>query len=205
MSFGTVIDSLSVGFNPADILLAGGNIYVGKQSFTFENSLAIINTSNQVNKIFFPGPPVSIAINSGKVYVSTFGYKKLFVVDASSAQLVDSISAPVTQAGIGYLASGSANTMYVLGTDTAFQYMEGKTIYKVDLVNKTIDGSFNITTTGSDVIYGIDYDAVENKIYTAISKGNNNGEVRVYNPAGTLLKTYSDIGGKYPRRFAFKY
>jgi hypothetical protein len=126
-------------------------------------------------------------------------------VDASTSQLVDSISTPVSQAGIGYLASGSANTMYVLGTDTAFQYMEGKTIYKIDLVSKTIDGSFSVTTTGSDVIYGIDYDAVENKIYTAIAKGNNNGEVRVYDPSGTLLKTYSDIGGKYPRRFAFKY
>jgi YVTN family beta-propeller protein len=53
MNFGAVIDSLSVGFNPADILLAGGNVYVGKQSFTFENSLAIINSSNQVIKYSF--------------------------------------------------------------------------------------------------------------------------------------------------------
>lgn len=205
MNFGTVIDSLSVGFNPADILFAGGNVFVGKQSFTFENSLAIINSSNQVNKLFFQGPPVSIALNSVKVYISTFGYKKIFAVDASTAQLVDSINTPVTQAGIGYLASGSVNTMYVLGTDTAFQYMEGKSVYKVDLVNKTIDPGFSISVTGTDVIYGIDYDAVENRIYTAIAKGNNNGEVRVYDPSGTLLKTYSDIGGKYPRRFAFKY
>ena len=205
MNFGTVIDSISVGFNPGDILFAGGNVFVGKQSFTSENSLAVINSSNQVSKLFFQGPPVSIALNSDKIFVSTFGYKKLFVVDAASAQIVDSISMPVTQAGIGYLASGSANTMYVLGTDTAFQYMEGKSIYKVDLVNKTIDPGFNVSVTGTDVIYGIDYDAVENKIYIAIAKGNNNGEVRVYDTSGTLYKSYPDIGGKYPRRFAFKH
>ena len=205
MNFGTVIDSLSVGFNPADILFAGGNVFVGKQTFTFENSLAVINASNQVSKIFFQGPPVSIALNSGKVYVSTFGYKKIFVVDASTALVVDSISTSVSQAGIGYLASGSAGTLYVLGTDTALQYMQGVSMYKVDLVNKTIDPGFNVSVTGTDVIYGIDYDAVENKIYMAIAKGNINGEVRVYDPSGTLLKTYTDIGGKYPRRFAFKY
>lgn len=205
MNFGTVIDSLSVGFNPADILFAGGNVFVGKQTFTFENSLAVINASNQVSKIFFQGPPVSVALNSGKVYVSTFGYKKIFVVDASTALVVDSISTSVSQAGIGYLASGSAGTLYVLGTDTALQYMQGVSMYKVDLVNKTIDPGFNVSVTGTDVIYGIDYDAVENKIYTAIAKGNINGEVRVYDPSGTLLKTHTDIGGKYPRRFAFKY
>jgi YVTN family beta-propeller protein len=205
MNFNTVVDSISVGFNPADILYSGGNIFVGKQTYTFENSLAVINSSHQVNKIFFPGAPVSIALNSGKVYISTFGYRKLFVVDASTAQVTDSISMPVTQAGIGYLASGSANTMYVLGTDTAFQYMQGVSIYKVDLLSKTIDAGFTVNVTGTDVIYGIDYDAVENKIYTAIAKGNANGEVRVYSTSGTLLKTYGDIGGKYPRRFAFKY
>jgi len=205
MNFNTVVDSISVGFNPADILYSSGNIFVGKQTYTFENSLAVINSTNQVNKLFFQGPPVSIALNSGNVYVSTFGYKKLFVVDASTALVTDSISMPVTQAGIGYLASGSTNTMYVLGTDTAFQYMQGVSIYKVDLVSKTIDPGFNVSVTGTDVIYGIDYDAVENKIYIAIAKGNNNGEVRVYDPSGTLLKTYTDIGGKYPRRFAFKY
>ncbi len=205
MNFSNVVDSISVGFNPADILFAGGNVFVGKQTFTFENSLAVINSTNQVSKIFFQGPPVSIALNSGKVYVSTFGYKKLFVVDVSTAQVTDSISMPVTQAGIGYLASGSANTMYVLGTDTAFQYMQGVSIYKVDLVSKTFDAGFTVNVTGTDVIYGIDYDAVENKIYTAIAKGNANGEVRVYSTSGALLKTYSDIGGKYPRRFAFKY
>ncbi len=205
MNFNTVVDSISVGFNPADILFANGNVFVCKQAFTFENSLAVINSTNQVSKIFFQGPPVSIALNSGKVYVSTFGYKKLFVVDASTAQLVDSISTSVSQAGIGYLASGSAGTLYMLGTDTAFQYMQGVSIYRVDLVSKTIDPGFNVSVTGTDVIYGIDYDAVENKIYIAIAKGNANGEVRIYSTSGVLLKTYSDIGGKYPRRFAFKY
>lgn len=205
MNFNTIVDTISVGVNPADILLAGGNIFVSKQSYAFEKSLAVINSNNQVNKIFFPGAPVSVAVNSDKVYVSTYGYKKLFVINASSAIVVDSIDlSAVTQPGIGYLASGSNNVMYVLGTDTAFQYNLGKSIYKVDLISKTIDNSFTINFGGTDDIYGIDYDAVENKIYAANSRsGSVNGEVRVYSTSGTLLKSY-EIGGKFPRRFAFK-
>lgn len=206
MNFNTLVDSISVGFNPADILFAGGNVFVGKQSYAFEKSLAIINSNNQVSKIFFEGAPVSIAHNSGKIYVSTYSYKKLFVVDASTAQVTDSIDISIPQAGTGYVVSGDSRTLYVLGTDTAFQYNLGKSIYKVDLVSKSIDPSFTINFTGFDDIYGIDYDAVESKIYVANSKGGSvNGEVRVYNISGVLLKIYSDIGGKFPRRFAFKY
>jgi YVTN family beta-propeller protein len=206
MNFNTLVDSISVGYNPADIIFAGGNVFVGKQSYAFEKSLAVINSNNQVSKIFFEGAPVSIAHNSGKIYVSTYSYKKLFVVDASTAQVTDSIDISIPQAGTGYVVSGDSRTLYVLGTDTAFQYNLGKSIYKVDLVSKSIDPSFTINFTGFDDIYGIDYDAVESKIYVANSKGGSvNGEVRVYNTSGVLLKTYSDIGGKFPRRFAFKY
>lgn len=205
MNFNTVTDSISVGSNPADILFAGGNVFVAKQSYASEKSLAVIKPNNQVSKIFFSGVPVSIAVNTEKVYVSTYGYKKIFAVNASTAQIIDSIDmSSVTQAGIGYLASGSTGVMYVLGTDTAFQYNLGKSIYKVNLLNKTIEAGFTINFTGSDDIYGIDYDAVENKIYVANSRGmGGNGEVRVYSTSGTLLKSY-EIGGKYPRRFAFK-
>lgn len=206
-NFNTIVDSILVGFNPSDLIVAENNIFVCKQSYAFEKSLAIIQLTlpHQVSKIFFQGPPVSIALNSGKVYVSTYGYKKLFAVDASTAQIVDSINMPVTQAGIGYLVSGISGVMYVLGTDTAFQYNLGKSIYKVDLVTGTIDPAFTINFTGVDDIYGIDYDDVENKIYVANSKGGTvNGEVRVYSTSGVLLKTYPDIGGKFPRRFAFK-
>lgn len=203
MNLNTVVDSILVGSNPADILYSGGNVFVGKQAYTFENSLAVINSSNQVSKLFFQGPPVSIALNSNKIYVSTFGYKKIFAVDASTAAITDSIDMPISQQGLGYLVSGSGSTIYALGTDTAFQYMQGIVIHKVDVVSKTIDPSFTVSVTGTDVIYGIDYDEVENKIYTAIAKGGSDGEVRVYDTNGTLLKTYN-IAGKFPRRFAFK-
>lgn len=206
MNFNTLVDSISVGFNPADILYAGGNVFVGKQSYAFEKSLAVINSNNQVSKIFFEGAPVSIAHNSGKIYVSTYSYKKLFVLDAATAQVTDSIDVSIPEAGTGHLVSGDSRTLYVLGTDTVFQYNLGKSIYKVDIVSKSIDPGFTINFTGFDDIYGIDYDPVESKIYVANSKnGSVNGEVRVYNTSGALLKTYSDIGGKFPRRFAFKY
>jgi YVTN family beta-propeller protein len=206
-NFNPIVDSIPVGFNPADIVFAGNYLFVAKQSYAPEKSLALIlnEVSNPVTKIFFGGVPVSVAVNSDKVYVSTYSYKKLFALDAFTGQIVDSIDMPIAELGTGYLASGSSGTMYVLGTDTAFQYNLGKSIYKVDLITKAIDPSFTINFTGTDDIYGFDYDDVENSLYVANSKGGTvNGEVRVYNPSGTLLKTYADIGGKYPRRFAFK-
>lgn len=201
-----ILDTVGVGLNPADVVQASGKIYVSKQSYTSENSIAIINESNnQVSKIFFQNPPVSVAANSGKVFVSVYGSKTMYIIDQVSNQVTDSVSIGTQFFGIGDLRTGDSRTIYAVGADTSFFQSVGKEIYKYDIINKS--SSKIIPYPGSNTnIYGLSFDAVGNKLYIADAKtGTTNGEVRVYDSGGALLKTYADIGGKFPKRFAFKY
>ena len=204
-----VLDSIPVGLNPADIISSSGKIYVTKQSYTTENSLAVIDESNnQVNKVFFNSPPISVASNLGNIYVSGYASKKIYVVNnAFPPVLTDSISVTIPEVAIGSIVAGDSHSLYVLGVqDTAFGYSTGKSVYKIDLTTKTVVPGFSIQFTGSNDAYGITYEPNENKIYIANSKGGlNNGEVRIYNSNGDSLKTYPDIGGKFPKKIAFKY
>lgn len=204
-----VLDSVSVGLNPADIVQNSGKIYVTKQSYTSENSLAVINeTNNQVSKVFFNSPPISVASISSNIYVSAYAIKKIYILNnAFPPVLTDSISVQIPEVAIGSVVAGDSHSLYVLGVpDTAFAYSTGKSVYKIDLATKTIVSGFSIQFTGMYDAYGITYEPNENKIYIANSKGGSvNGEVRVYDVNGTLLNTYSDIGGKFPKRIAFKY
>jgi len=201
-----VLDSASVGLNPADIVKASGKVYISKQSYTSENSIAIINESNnQVSKIFFSNPPISIAANSGKVFVSVYGSKTLYIIDQGTNQLTDSVTINTQFFGLGDLTAGDSRTIYAVGADTSFFQSIGKEIYKYDIVNKSSTKIIPYSGNSTN-IYGLSFDAVSNKLYIADAKnGSVNGEVRIYNTSGTLLKTYADIGGKFPKRFAFKY
>lgn len=204
-----VLDSASVGLNPADIIQSNGKVYVTKQSYTTENSLAVINeTNNQVSKLFFNSPPISITSNSGNVYVSGYASKKIYVVNNNYPPvLTDSISVTIPEIAIGSIVAGDSHSLYVLGvSDTSFGYSTGTSVYKIDLTTKTVVTGFSIQFTGMDHAYGITYEPNENKIYIANDKGGLiNGEVRIYDSSGALLKTYTDIGGKFPKKIAFKY
>ena len=204
-----ILDSVSVGLNPADIIQSNANIYVTKQSYTTEKSLAVINEiNNQVSKLFFNSPPISVASIFGNVYVSAYNSKKIYIVNSTfPPQLIDSISGQIPQVAIGSIAAGDSHSLYVLGVaDTSFGNSIGKSVYKIDIETKTIVPGFSIQFTGMDDAYGITYEPNENKIYIANDKGGLvNGEVRVYNSDGTLIKTYADVGGKFPKKIAFKY
>jgi hypothetical protein len=200
---------LPVGPNPSKIISALHSIYIAKQSFTSENSVAIINYLNDVvTKAYFPGPPVSVAFNEGVVYVSTYAHKKLYVLDSTTTNhILDSIPVNVPSTAIGEIVAGDYQTMYIVGIDdTTYGGYVGKKVYKLNLDTKQIDNSFLIQMLGTDDVYGISYEGtVSNLIYIGNSKGGAiNGDVRVYTTAGTLLKTYS-IGEKYPHKFVFKY
>jgi hypothetical protein len=200
--------SIPVGSSPSKIIFAHDNVFVAKQSYTMENSLAIINPSSlQVNKVFFSSPPVSVESNMGGIYVSTFTSKKLYVLDTNSlTTVIDSVvfSAPqFTNSAIGEVVAGDASTLYVVGLDTSAFYSTGKAVYKVNIPNKSV--SVFINDPAINDIYGIAYDAVNGRVVIADSRfGVENGQVRVYNNDGSIRNNYT-IGGKFPRKIAFKY
>ncbi|RPI17891.1 MAG: hypothetical protein EHM58_07640 [Ignavibacteriae bacterium] len=199
--------TILVGQNPADIIQAQGNLYVAKKSYTSEYSVAAINAfNNEVTKTYFNAPPVSVVYNGGLVYVSTYSLKKLYALDTTSvAAKVDSIDIPVTEPAIGDMVAGDYSTVYVLGvSDTMFASNIGKTVYKVDIANKTLNPIPIITSEPGGDIYGISYDYVNNRIYVTDSRNGSSGQVRIYKPDGTLVKQY-DITGSFPKRVVIKY
>lgn len=202
------VSTVDVGPNPSDAIQAQLRIYVAKASYTTENSVAIVDIFNHsVAKAYFMSPPVSVANNYGGVYVSTYSHKKLYVLDSASSNFIDdSISINIPYPAIGDIISGNYRTLYIVGiADTSFSGYTGKALYKFDLVNRTLDSTFAIISSGSDDIYGVSYDYVSEKIYVANSRsGSNNGQVKVYDTNGALLRSY-EIGNKFPRRFAFKF
>jgi hypothetical protein len=205
-----ILSSIPVGANPADLIFALGRIYVAKASYTTENSLSIIDViSNRVDTVLFNAPPVSVANNTGGLYVSTFTNRKLYIMDSIVATLItDSIDlnnypAFVNDAA-GDILAGDSRTLFVVGVDTVQFTNVGKAVYKLDFVT----GSFTRIIFDPEIsdIYGISYEPVNSLIYIAdVNYPNSHSEIRVYNTTGQLIKTYADIGGSYAKRIVFKY
>ena len=210
LNLNIMVSTLAVGPNPADLIYALGRIYVAKTSYTTENSLSIIDIfSNQVSKIFLNAPPVSAANNTGGVYVSDFTEKKLYVLDTLNAtQIIDSInlaSFPAfTNEASGDILAGDPQTLYIVGVDTVQFSNIGKILYKFNITTRTL--SVLINDPSITDMYGVSYESNNKRIYVADNNGgSSNGEVRVYDINGQFIKNYPDIGGRFPRRFAFKY
>jgi hypothetical protein len=205
-----IVNTYSVGPNPKDAIPVLDRIYISKASYTNENSVGIIDIiSNQVSKVYFPAHPVSVANNTGGIYISTYGWKKLYILDSLVAtDIIDSISVNIPYMAIGDIIPGDGRTLYIVGiSDTVFSSYIGKGLYKFDLLTRTFDPLFStINMNGSDDIYGVAYEQTNKYLYIGNSKGfMGNGTVEVYNAStGALIKTY-DIVGVAPKRFAFKY
>jgi hypothetical protein len=208
LNFNIINDTVNVGPNPSDLVITGSYAFVAKQSYTYENSLAIVHLSdNQVRKVILPGPPAGIGIGENWLCVSTYAYKKIYRFYGDNSQLIDSFAINIAEPAIGQICFCSSGEFYFLGVaDTAYSSNIGKRIYKFNLYTGTIDPGFNISFSGINDAYSIAYSSIEQKLYVLNSKsGQGNGELRVYDNSGTLVKTYPDIGGKYPRRIVFKY
>jgi YVTN family beta-propeller protein len=208
MNFNPIADSISVGPNPSDIVIGSGYLFIAKQSYTFENSLAVINeSSHQVNKLFLIAPPVSVDIVENWVCVSSYWHKMIYRLYGNNGQLIDSIPVAVTEPAIGSVCHGDSRTLFILGvSDTAFGGNIGKSVYKLDLISKALDPNFHIQFSGNDDVYGIAYNNSEKRLYISNSKGGlSNGELKIYDDNGSLVRTYNDVGGKFPKRMVFKY
>lgn len=208
-----VLSTITVGPNPSEITNAGNYVYVSKASYTTQNTFTVldIRNDNAIIQIPFTSTPVSSAAINGKVYVSTYTNKTIYIMnytDTLNPNVVnDSIvlSPQVfTRPASTLIVAADFNTLYVVGADTgAFGYNVGKTVYKIDIPSKSVTQFVDLT--GSDDIYGFDYDKEREYLYIANTKGGlTNGQVIKYDQQGVLVKTY-EIGGKFPRRFAFAY
>jgi hypothetical protein len=211
LNLNILIDAIQVGDSPTELISALQRIYVAKASYTSEFSVAILDVYNptQVSKIFFNAPPISVANNTGGVYVSTYTGKKLYVLDSLIAtQVNDSIDlstfSAFTDEGCGDVLAADSRTMLIVGVDTsAFGYV-GKNLYKYDLV--TLSLTKIIADPEISDIYALAYEPNDRYIYIGDPNGGlNPAEVRVYNTSGTLVRVYPNTGGYYPARFAFKY
>jgi hypothetical protein len=202
-----IIAEYEVGPNPKDPMFAVNHLYVTKASYTTEKSLAIINLiSNQVDKVFLPGAPVSAANQAGGIYISTYGHKKLYVMDSILSDLItDSLTVDIPDAAMGDIISGD-RSLYIVGIpDTSFGGYTGKNLYRYDVALRIIDTSFTIHMTGINDIYGISYDYTTQRIFIANAKGfTSSGEVLIYDRTGKEIKKYTQVGSA-PKRFAFKY
>lgn len=199
-----ITSSIEVGPNPSDLIFAIISIYVAKTSYTTENSLAIINTyTNSVTKAFFGAPPVSVANNTGGIYVSTYTKKKLYILDSvSTNQIVDSVVIPANYVAIGDVIAGDPRNLFIVGLDVENMVDIGREVWKYDIFSKT--ATLIIPNQSGQTIYGISYEPNAKQIYIADAKGGAlNGQVRVYDTNGVPKKTYN-IGGMFPKRFAFK-
>lgn len=201
-----VQDNISVGSSPSEISLSGEFVYISKQSYTSENSLAIVNINNfSVSKLFFNTPPVCAEAFNGKIYVSTYSGKKIYTLNSASNSIIDSVDLNITEPALGYISVMNSGSLFFMGvSDTAFSSNVGKRVYKLDLINKIIDPNFNIQYTGVNDSYGMAYNISTQQLYVVNSKsGTANGEVNVYDNNGNLVKNYPDIGGKFPKKIAF--
>lgn len=195
---------IQVGPNPSKIIFALQSLYVAKQSYTTENTLSIINEfSHIVTKDTFPAPPVSVENIIGYVYVSTYSWKKLYVLDSlSSIRKADSTYLNIPSAAIGEMVSDGSHTLYIVGFPSLSAYA-GNVLYKYNTLTNQIDQSFQVQIAAPDDIYGLAFDPINKIIYIASSNAGNNGNVLTYNTNGTFIKSYP-LGNKYPRKIVFK-
>lgn len=205
-SFNILQDNITVGSSPSEIVLYGDYLYIAKQSYTSEYSLAVMNkNSYNVNKIFFNTPPVCVEKGDNKIFVSTYTGKKIYTVNIQTNTVTDSIALNISEPAIGNIVSMNNDFLLVMGVeDTSFASNIGKRIYKLNLQTGSVDTSFNIRYTGVNDTYGMGYNISTQQLYIANSKsGSANGEINVYDNNGILVKNYPDIGGKFPKRIAF--
>ncbi len=199
-----VRDSIEVGPNPAQVAYAIGNIFVAKLSTTPERSLAVMDVITYgVQKIFFNYPPISAAVNTGGMYVSTYTGKKLYLLDSLSNVVSDSISVTTANTAIGEVIAGNPLTLYVVGGSAIAGGIEGREVLAVNLQNSPPSVSILIPagTGGLGFIYGIAYESLNKEIYLADIRG----KVFIYDASTGAFKKLYDIGGPNPAAFAFKY
>jgi hypothetical protein len=192
-------DSIEVGPQPVGVLYGFGKYVITRSGASPENSLALIDeSSNLVQKLYYPSNPVSALYNVSGIFVSSFTSKKIFRIDSNNFETVDSFSVPTSQSSIGQI---------VFKTQRKFFIVAGlNEIWEAEAVNNTLQFRLLFPSGQAAYILNIAYESTKNEIF--IAEGNNlfsNGAMYIIDAETGLINNTHQLSGRRPVRFAFKY
>jgi YVTN family beta-propeller protein len=199
-----VLDSIAVGFNPQEMLLNGGKVFVCNSGYGADNTVSVINPDSRTVVATIRvgvGPSAIVAASDGKLWVACTGNAfsspvvpgGLYVIDPAPLAVIDSVM--FTEALGERVAASADGYLYVIGSSSSFF---GGPIHRVAASTKAVTLSFVAGT-----YYGLGVDAENGDVYVADAKSfAAPGEVSIYTSAGTLKKTF--IAERGPSQFLFK-
>lgn len=199
LDFNIITDSIEVGPQPVGVLYGFGKYVITRSGASPENSLALIDeSSNFVQKLYYPSNPVSALYNVSGIFVSSFTSKKIFRIDSKNFETIDSFSVPTSQLTIGQI---------VFKTQSKFLIVAGaREIWEAETVNNTLQFRLLYEGNAGINILNIAYESTGNQVF--IAEGYDmisNGAMYIIDAETGLTKSTHQLGGRRPVRFAFKY
>ena len=207
-----VVDTCVVGFQPDELEIIGGKIYVansgGYMPSNYETTLSVIDLATFKHQRRIPVAPNLHHVradNHGQLWVTNRGDyfdvpSRLYCIDTHTDQLTDTIDIPVT----GYHLDG--DSLYIYGTAWSYETMDEEVSYAiVDVQHHTILTRSFITDGTDQTIrkpYGITVNPLTKDIYLTDAKNYvNPGTLYCFTPDGK--KKWSVRTGDIPAHIAF--
>lgn len=208
-----VVDTVHVGFQPDQLAVAGGKIYVansgGYMVPNYENRVSVIDLAT-----FSRERDIKVAINlehivaddHGRLWISSRGdyydvAPKLFCYDIVTDRIIDEIEVAV---GALWLDS---DKLYIVGSGWRQASMSRKTTYAVvDVVSRTKIADHFIDADVESKIkipYGVAVNPDTKEIYVTDARNYvSPGDIYCFSPSGELK--WHAVTGDIPAHFAFR-
>ncbi|HTB53471.1 MAG TPA: DUF5074 domain-containing protein [Ferruginibacter sp.] len=195
----TVSQFITVGANPAQMVVSGTNLYVsntGGFSAEFDSTVSVINltTLTETQKIVVGVNPGSLAAdNSGNIYVACTGdyntvAPSLVKVDISTNTVIKSAD---TTVGTVRFYNGN---LYVTGG-----YLGAPVVRILSTTDFSLIANFITDNTAIENPYGVDIDSTTGDVYIADAKDYSSaGEVFSFDNTGKLRFSFSVKPGISP-------
>jgi hypothetical protein len=201
----SMVDSVSVGANPQDMLLVGNDLYVCNSGYGSDNRVSVLSLSPLalVKTITVGAGPTGVTrASDGSVVVACTGNQygmpvvpgSVYRIDAATRTVKDSVV--MTGPLWGSICSGSGGDVYVLGVTGGSYY--GGPVHRLVLASHSVTPSVVPGT-----FYAMAIDASSGDMYLADALNfATRGEVRIVSSAFTPKKTL--LVQRAPAVFAFK-
>ncbi len=182
-------DKIQVGENPQGLAYAGGKVYVCNSGFGSARTVSVIDawTDQVIKTLTLSDGPANIGVDSnGHLWIvctGNFGFidpsdetpGKLFVLDPTNDEVLDSIDVDGHPGEISFSSDGFA---YVVG-NLGIMKIDTRTAELI--VSPFIPGSF----------YTVSIDEFSNDIYVCDAKDfQQNGTVALYSASGDLMREF---------------